>query len=185
MPVTRATPQTPGKEVLIVSVADRRVFEVAPESPSIPSLDPKELQSSAVKSRAVGRKRNTYGKALGDILLKEGRTVETLVAESIRQAFAEKGYKIIDRKEDASQKTLRVEAFVDKFWSWMNPGFWAITLSTEITTDLSIHSPKRGKSITVTVQASENYQTALDENWTEVINKALRAYVEELKARLE
>jgi uncharacterized lipoprotein YajG len=183
-PIARDVAQANGKKVLVVSVADRRAFATAPGSPDIPSLDPGEEQSDAIKARAVGRKRNTFGKALGDILLKEGQTVETLTARSIRQAFAEKGYKIIDRKEEATSDTLLVEATVGKFWSWMNPGFVAITLSTEIATDLAIHSPAR-ETTTVSVKASGNYQTAMEGNWIEVINKALRAYVEELKAKLE
>jgi uncharacterized lipoprotein YajG len=184
-PAARETAQAVGKEVLIASVADRRSFEIEPGSPDIPSLDPGQDQSDAIKARAIGRKRNTFGKALGDILLKEGQTVETLTASSIRQAFAEKGYKVIDRKEDATSNTLRVEAAVDKFWAWMNPGFAAITLSTEISTDLAIRSPAQGKTVTVSVKASGNYQTGMEENWIEVINKALRAYVDELKAKLE
>jgi hypothetical protein len=39
--------------------------------------------------------------------------------------------------------------------------------------------------VTVSVKASGNYQTGMEENWIEVINKALRAYVDELKAKLE
>jgi uncharacterized lipoprotein YajG len=184
-PAAREAAQAIGKEVLVASVADRRSFETDPRSPDIPSLDPGEDQGGAIKARAVGRKRNSFGKALGDILLKEGQTVETLVANSVRQAFAEKGYKVIERKEDAAPDTLFVEAAVDKFWSWMNPGFAAITLSTEISTDLAIRSPAQNQTMTVSVKASGNYQTGMEGNWIEVINKALRAYVDELKAKLE
>jgi hypothetical protein len=35
------------------------------------SLDPDEDSSDASKSRAIGRKRNGYGKALGDVVLPE------------------------------------------------------------------------------------------------------------------
>jgi hypothetical protein len=34
-----------------------------------------------VKARAIGRKRNTYGKALGDMVLEGGQTVEGVVRE--------------------------------------------------------------------------------------------------------
>jgi uncharacterized lipoprotein YajG len=184
-PAAREAAQANGREVFVASVADRRSFETAPDSPEIPSLAPGEDQSDTIKARAVGRKRNTFGKALGDILLKEGQSIETLTASSIRQAFAEKGYKVIDRGEEATPDTLLVDAAVDKFWSWMNPGFAAITLSTEISTDLAIRSPAQSKTVTVSVKASGNYQTGMEENWIEVINKALRAYVDELKAKLE
>lgn len=185
LPAAGAAPHQSGKEVMISSVSDRRQFETNPPSPSVPSLDPGEDQSDATKARAVGRKRNTFGKALGDILLKEGQTVETLTAASIRQAFTEKGYKVIERKEQATGNTLFVDATVDKFWSWMNPGFASITLSTEIATNLSIKAGGNGKTTVVAVKASDGFQTGMEGNWVEVINKALRAYVDELKAKLE
>jgi uncharacterized lipoprotein YajG len=184
-PAAKAIQPTAGKEVLITSVSDKRLFEANPSSPDIPSLDPAEGQSAAIKARAVGRKRNSFGKALGDILLKEGQSVETLAATSIRQAFVEKGYKLIDSKEQATKNTVFVEATVDKFWSWMNPGFASIALSTEIATHISINSAEKNTTKTVSVKASNHYQTAMEENWIEVINKALRAYVDELKAKLE
>jgi len=184
-PAASAAAQTSGKEVLVTSVRDRRSFEINPPSPSIPSLDPGEDQSDTIKARAVGRKRNAFGKALGDILLKEGQTVETLTTASIRQAFAEKGYKVIDSKEQATGNTLFVEATVDKFWSWMNPGFASITLSTEISSNLTIKSSGSNKTATVSVKAADGFQTGMESNWVEVINKALHAYVDELKAKLE
>lgn len=184
-PAPKAAPQSGGKEVLVTSVSDRRVFETNPPSPSVPSLDPSEEQNAAIKARAVGRKRNTFGKALGDLLLKEGMTVETLTAAAIRQAFVEKGYRLIDRKEQATSNTVFVDAAVDRFWAWMNPGFASITLSAEISTSLSVRSAGTNKATAVSVKASDGFQTGMEGNWIEVINKALRAYVDELKARLE
>jgi hypothetical protein len=67
----------------------------------------------------------------------------------------------------------------------MNPGFAVITLSTEISTNLAIRSPAQGKTMMVSVKASGNYQTGMEENRIEVIDKALRAYVDGLKAKLE
>ena len=185
-PTQKATTASAGSpEVLIGAVNDRRMFEANPASPSIPSLDPSEDQSDSIKARSVGRKRNTFGKALGDILLKEGQSVETLTRDSLRQAFAEKGYKVLNNKEQATSKTLVVDTEIDKFWSWMNPGFAAITLSTEISTNMTIKSPDGSVKETVSVKASDNYQTGMEGNWVEVINKALRLYVEEVKAKLK
>jgi hypothetical protein len=39
----------------------------------------------------VARKRNGWGKVLGDILLPEGRTVSDLVEEVVAKAFIESG----------------------------------------------------------------------------------------------
>lgn len=172
-----------GKTVYVNVVSDQRVFEVSPTNPSIPSLDSSEAQDGNIKLRALGRKRNTFGQALGDIVLKEGQTVETLTAASIRQAFAAKGYRVLESK-DKADATYVVDANIGKFWSWMNPGFSAITLSTEIQTDLTIKSANAANKQSVAVSASGSYQTGMEENWLEVINKALHEYVNQLKEKL-
>ena len=183
--ISNASQQSVGKDVFINPPKDKRVFEAAPASPSIPSLDSSENSSDSIKARAIARKRNTFGKALGDILLPEGKTVESLTAASIRQAFQEKGYRVLDDKSKVSESTYIVDTELTKFWSWMNPGFWAITLSAEISTVLDIKSPAGTNRQTVSVKASDNFQTAMEGNWTEVINKALKIYVDDLKEKLK
>jgi len=184
-PTSTQTIQTNGKSVYINSVTDKRIFEVAPSSPNIPSLDPGADQSDKVKVRAIGRKRNGFGQALGDILLKEGQTIESLTNTSIRQAFLEKGYKVIDRNDMTTKDTYVVDANIDKFWSWMNPGFASITLSTEISTELTIKSPEGTNRQTVSVKAADGFQTGMEENWVAVIKTALRGYVDDLKSKLK
>ena len=178
------TPQSTGKDVYVNPPRDKRVFEAAPGSPDIPSLDPSENSSDKVRARAIARKRNSFGKALGDILLPEGRTVESLTAASIRQAFHESGYRVLDDKGKVTESTYIVDAEIVKFWSWMNPGFWAITLSAEISTVLDIKSPAGPSRQTLSVRASDSFQTGMESNWTEVINKALRLFVDDLKEKL-
>lgn len=182
--LNNVTQQTTGKDVYVSPPKDKRMFEAAPGTPSIPSLDPSENSSDKVRARAIGRKRNTFGKALGDILLPEGKTVESLTAASIRQAFQESGYRVLDDKSKVSESTYIVDAEITKFWSWMNPGFWAITLSAEISTVLDIRSPVGPNRQTVSVRASDNFQTGMESNWTEVIDKALKIYVDDLKEKL-
>jgi uncharacterized lipoprotein YajG len=186
LPASKAASASVGKEVLITSVSDKRIFEVRPRHPNIPSLDPSENQSTTIKARAIGRKRDNWGKARGDVLLKEGQTVETLTTALIRQAFAEKGYKLIDSKEQATNNTVFVEAAIDKFWFWIKPIFTlGLTLSTEITTDISIKSAGKDTTTTVSVNATSDNKLGDDEDWFEFINKTLRAYEDELKTKLE
>ena len=183
--ISNTSQQSVGKDVFINPPKDKRVFEAAPASPSIPSLDSSENSSDSIKARAIARKRNTFGKALGDILLPEGKTVESLTAASIRQAFQEKGFRVLDDKSKVSESTYIVDTELNKFWSWMNPGFWAITLSAEVSTVLDIKSPLGTTRQAVSVKASDNFQTGMEGNWTEVINKALKLYVDDLKDKLK
>ena len=65
----------------------------------------------------------------------------------------------------------------------MNPGFASITLSTKISTDLIIKLPNGADKQTVSVKASDGYQTDMEENWIEVMKKALKTYVDDLKSK--
>lgn len=172
------------KTVYINSVTDKRVFEVKPANPSTPSLDPNEDQSAATKIRAIGRKRGGFGQAFANFLLKEGQTVESVVSDAVKQAFSEAGYRVLESKEVVTSETYVVDVDIEKFWSWMTPGFWAITLSTEIGTDMRIKKPRTTQTETLYVKAADHFQTGVEGNWIAVMQSALDAYVEELKKRI-
>ena len=96
IPVLTEAELTNGKEIYIKSVVDKRLFEVKTKEPNIPSRYPDEPQSDSIKLRAIARKRNSYGKGLGDILLKEGQTVESVIRDFLKQAFIQNGYSILE-----------------------------------------------------------------------------------------
>jgi hypothetical protein len=171
-----------GIEIYIHSVVDKRIFEEAPKSPNIPSLDPSEPQNDEIKLRAIARKRNTYGKGLGDILLKEGQTVESVIHDSLRQAFIEGGYTVVPDNANLSKSAQVLQVEINKFWSWMNPGFWAITLSTEIATDISVKKVDETDRKMISVKAADHFQTAVEGNWLAVMHSALKDYISEVKA---
>ena len=185
MPASAGLASLNGKDIKINSVTDKRTFEVSPSEPSTPSLDPSEEQGDKIRARAIARKRNTYGRGLGDILLPEGKTVEALIEDALRQGFIESGYRVIGSNEPATANTYIVDAQISKLWSWMNPGFWAITLSSEISTDIDI---KHGSTITkqaVAAKASDTFQVATESNWGVMMQRALKAYIDDLKLKLK
>src|SRR5262245_10713686 len=66
-PVRPAAAATPTHGIAVIrSVKDERVFEQAPSEPSTPSLgfEGSEKATADVKARAIGRKRNAFGKAM-------------------------------------------------------------------------------------------------------------------------
>src|SRR5690606_19720516 len=73
-----ALTSTGGQKVVIMAI-DERTFETKPRSADIPSLKGGEISDTSITERAIARKRNGYGKALGDVLLPSGRTVSQLV----------------------------------------------------------------------------------------------------------
>ena len=68
-----------GVEVKLASVTDGRVYEFQPATPDIPSLSEDEIVNADIKARAFARKRNSYGKALGDVILPEDQTVAEIM----------------------------------------------------------------------------------------------------------
>lgn len=158
--------------VYIAAVIDNRVFEEAPRDPSIPSLGfgGAAAATDAVKARAIGRKRNGYGKAIGDILLPEGQTVELLIREHAAKAFSDAGWKVVDNA-NADQA---VSIHINEFWAWFKPGFWAITLNSKVNTTLVFVHPDH--QVPIALQVEDKRQLATDGAWREIIEMALQAY---------
>jgi len=67
----------------------------------------------------------------------------------------------------------------------MTPGFWAITLSCDISTSLQIRPEKTNAPETemITVKSEGRYQTGAEGNWMEVLRKAVDKYVEQVKTK--
>lgn len=183
-PTTQLASASNNKQIYINSVEDRRVFELKPAKPSIPSLDPDRPSGDEIKSRAIARKRNGFGKALGDILLDDGQTVSAVMRNTLQQALIANGYKVIDNKSQITTETYILDAKINQFWSWMNPGFVAIDINTVISTDISISDPSGIKNSKIEAKASDNYQLASGKNWIEVMQKALANYVKEAQSKL-
>ena len=163
------------RTAVIRSVQDERTFEERPEEPSTPSLGfgGADKASSDIKARAIGRKRNGWGKALGDVLLENGQTVEGLVREHLAAALVQAGYQVTDEGAGASSP-LVIDVHIKQFWAWFQPGFWSITLSTNITTDLDISGAE--SPTTIRVHQEENRQLATETAWMEIVGKALDDY---------
>lgn len=169
------------KSVLIRSVVDERTFEQKPRNPSTPSLGfgGADKAAAEVKARAIGRKRNTYGKALGDVLLEDGQTVEGIVRDNLTSALRDAGYAVVDGAP-SNTSTLIVDVHIKQFWAWFQPGFWAIKLNADIATELAFEgAPSR----TITVHVEDKRQMAPERAWMEIVTQALDAYRAEIKAQ--
>jgi hypothetical protein len=81
IPPEASTQAANGVSAVVVDPVDARKFEVAPAQPSIPSLkEPLQIGNAQITSRALARKRGSYGLALGDVLLAPPQTVSSLGA---------------------------------------------------------------------------------------------------------
>jgi uncharacterized lipoprotein YajG len=166
---------TSGKAVKIVTVVDQRKFEAASRNPSVPSLKDSDIANKAITERAIARKRNTYGKALGDILLPEGQTVEGLVRDALTRAFRESGYRVVE-EGDATP----IEVEVDQFWAWFTPGFWAASLEFEAKIKIKGDVKPFGKGESIRGYVLLHTQAAGTSAWMNIVTKGIENLVSEI-----
>jgi hypothetical protein len=173
---TPNVPVTQSQAVVIRTVRDERHFEEKPTDPSVPSLGSggASAATDAVKARAIGRKRNAYGMAMGDVLLQDGQTVTGLVHDNLAAAFRQAGYRVAPDVASAGASPLVVDVTVRKFWAWFTPGMMTITLSANIETDVRVTGA--GRSTLVSVTSKDERMAAMDDAWMEIVQKALAAY---------
>lgn len=167
-----------GKQVYIRSITDKRGFENHPATADIPSLKTDVTKASEdLKSHAIGRKRNSYGQALGDYVLEKDITVQKIIYEATRNALQSLGYAVTDKKEDAKADAIIMDITIDKLWSWFAPGFWAIQIKSDITTTNQISSAEKpSKIIVVEAHKINDFQIASNSNWIETVEGAITAF---------
>jgi hypothetical protein len=167
---------TKQRAVVIRSIRDERQFAEKPADPSTPSLGSGGSAQAAddVKARAIGRKRNGFGQALGDVLLENGQTVTGLVRDNLSAAFRQAGYRVAPDVASAGANPLLVDVRIKKFWAWFTPGMMTVTLASNIDTDLQISGGPT--PATVSVVAREDRMAATEDAWLAVVQKALGEY---------
>ena len=95
----------------------------------------------------------------------------------------EMGYKIIKDKHEISEKTILLTAKIHKFWSYMTPGVWAITLSSDISTTLEMTLVGNEKK-SIDVHSEGKYQIATEGNYMKIIDLAIQQYITKLKKEI-
>lgn len=170
---------TKSKVILIRSVTDERVFEQSPSEPSTPSLggEGATLASADTKARAIGRKRGGFGKALGDVLLENGQTVAGVVRENLTNALKQAGYRTTSNAAEAGPAPVIIDVRIKQFWAWIQPGFWALTLHADITTNLEVSG--NASPTVVSVNTQDSRQIVTDSSWIEIVDQALKDYREQ------
>lgn len=172
---------TKSRTVLVRSVTDERVFEDKPSEPSVPSLKGGASSASAdVKARAFARKRNGYGKALGDVVLKGGATVTDVMRDNVVAAFREAGYRVTTNPAEAGASPLMVDVHIKQFWAWMIPGAFVVKLDANVETSITAGT---AAPIVVKTHAEHASGVVTEGQWAGVMQHALNDYRKELAAK--
>lgn len=175
--------QSNSKTAVIKIIEDKRVFEEKPKQANIPSLKGGLHKATASdKAKAIARKRNGYGKAMGDIFLRD-ETVVSVFEKRIESALSHSGYTVVPAAQ-VQKPDLVLTVKVDKFWSWMQPGFSYVTLNTEIETE--IYDANSGKPpIRTYTKISKPTVMATGSRWIVTMNEALNDYESRLVDQLK
>ena len=163
-----------GVVVLIGPVTDERRFEVAPSEPSVPSLkESAQIGDKQITARAIGRKRNTYGAALGDVLLAPPQTVASLVGDAVKSGLRDAGYRVVDGDDPANARAPRVTVRVVEFWNWVTPGFSSIKLDHSARIILEGGLPALRQPVVIQVEGREGYFAISESAWPPFILQRL------------
>jgi hypothetical protein len=187
LPIEVPTAENPSAQLAyrIDEVRDVRAFERAPGRPSIPSLKGGEIDDATITARAIARKRNTYGRALGDILLPEGDSVAGVTRRALVRALRESGLRVVEEGDAAWADSRPVSAEVRQFWAWLVPGFWALTLNFEMRVLVRTDLGSFRDGVEIAGAAQRRPQTAGTGAWRNTIDQGLEDFDRSLKAAVE
>lgn len=173
-----------GQAVKFVRVTDKRKFELKPPQANIPSLKNGEINESSITERAIARKRNTYGKALGDILLPEGKTVMDVVENRLSVGFRQNGYKVLSKGDEGYDVAIPIEVDINNFWGWFSPGFWSIGINFKTSIIVTAPVDEFSKGIEFDSEVQERFQTGSGGNWQKVINLSLAELNDDIETEI-
>ena len=176
-PGTTAFAGTPRGQVSIQSVTDSRQFQNKPKDPSTPSVNGDVAKlTPEQKSTFVGRQRNGFGQAMGDIVLKNKETVPSKAAQLVTEGFARQGF-------TASPRGTPVDIEVQDFWAWFTPGMWTIDFEARIKCAVNIRGSKPAKLV-IDGYGKNQGQIASDQNWQQAYDIAFRDFLADLSVKL-
>lgn len=169
-----------GQKVTITTL-DERNFQVDPRSADIPSLKNGEITDKSITERAIARKRNSYGMAMGDVLLPEGSKVSDLVGKSVAAAYAKAGYRVVPNAEKTAD-TQVVTVHIIEFWSWMSPGAFSVAVNNK--SHLKVDTQGAATSADIVTQKREGMQLITENDWKVITQIGLQAITEAMASKL-
>jgi uncharacterized lipoprotein YajG len=182
LPITQVGGSTGAKGAIFLSaVEDARVFENKPKEASTPSVDG-DVNSLTKEQLAtmIGRQRNGYGKALGDIGLNPGDTVVKRTRLLLEEGLRRRGYTVTDNATDPDTMSVKIE----QFWAWFTPGMWVISFDANVACKITITRGGTTKTITVRGYANNKGQVASNANWQLAYQKAFDDFLAKLDTEL-
>lgn len=166
--------------ISVAKVTDERHFENNPPQASIPSIDGDVKKASKeMLDTMIGRQRNGFGKAMGDVAVAPPETVETQVQALVSEGLKRRGYAV-----GTSSGGPSVDVVIKEYWAWFRPGFAQIAFEAQIQTLVTITSSGQQRSLEVSGHGREEGQVASDEHWQRAYQLAYEDYLKNLDTSL-
>ena len=148
----------------------------------MPSVDGDVAKlSAAQKDQVIGRQRDSFGLAMGDISLPAGDSVTKRVRLLVEQALTKNGYQV---SADANGPN-SVAVSVNKFWTWNSPGFWTLKFDARLTGTVTVNNADGGPhTFVVSGYGHSLGQVAKNANWQEAFQLAFDDFVTNLSSEL-
>jgi hypothetical protein len=143
-----------------------------------------EVSNRSGTSRALARKRDGYGKAWGNVLLPDRRTVSGLFESAITRAFQDAGYRVMEKNDPSAADALRIEADVEQFWGWATPGLTAGHLECQVRVLINAPIASFDSGAYVAGYYRQPVYDLSDENWYRIINTCLNGFMDDLRGKL-
>jgi hypothetical protein len=169
-------------EISVTSVVDARGFQNKPSDPSTPSIDGDVTTLSAdQKGMMIGRQRNGYGHAMGDIALPAGQSVTERTKLLIEDALRHRGYAVTANGSATNTASVKI----DEFWAWFSPGMF--TVSFEARVYCTVELKRAGESTPVVIKGygANLGQVASDANWQLAYERAFKDFLTKFDAALD
>jgi hypothetical protein len=174
IPPEASTQPVNGVVAVVVDPVDIRRFEVAPATPSIPSLkESSQIGNAQITSRALARKRGSFGAAMGDVLLAPPQTVSSLVGGAVRAGLSDSGYRILEPNDPGYANAPKVNVRIVEFWTWVTPGFAQIKLDNVTELVLEGNLAPLATPVTISVRDTKGYGAIFESDWGPFIGSVL------------
>ena len=181
VPTAVPTAVTAGR-VFLAEVTDDRQFVNKPDDPSTPSIDGDVTKLLAQdKDRMIGRQRNGYGHAMGDVSLAASDSVTKQVRSLIAQGLQSKGYQFTT--DSTAPNVMKIST--KEFWSWMTPGFVALTFEAKIQCAITVTNAAGSHTLTVKGHGLNHGQFAKDVNIVEAFDPAYADFLTNFASNID
>ena len=180
LPVTQLDGSGTKGSIFVGTVEDARTFQNKPKDASTPSIDGDVNATSKEQlSQMIGRQRNGYGMAMGDIALSAGDSVVKRTRALLEEGLRRHGYTIT---AEASGDAATVK--IDEFWAWFTPGMWAVSFEANVACKITLTRGGTATTITVRGYALNKGQVASDANWQLAYSRAFNDFLANLETEL-